>query len=82
MAKKIRKAPPQRKSMLVLFFEVLTPWLVMGLSATLLVEAGVSGLAVVVIALGAALGTTVLIKLYNNRRARLAQTSRTSTRRR
>jgi hypothetical protein len=82
MAKKIRKAPQQRKSMLVLFTELLIPWLVMGGSAILLVAAGLSGMLVLVIALGAALGATVLIRLYDKKRTVVARTSRTGTRRR
>jgi hypothetical protein len=82
MAKKIRKAPQPRKSMLLLFTQLLIPWLVMGGSAILLVSAGLSGIPVLVIALGAALGTTVLIRLYDKKRTMVALESRTGTRRR
>jgi hypothetical protein len=82
MAKKIRKAPQPRKSMLLLFTQLLIPWLVMGGSAILLVSAGLSGIPVLVIALGAALGTTVLIRLYDKKRTMVARKSRTGTRRR
>jgi NADPH:quinone reductase-like Zn-dependent oxidoreductase len=82
MAKKIRKVPPQRKSMLVLFIELLIPWLVMGGAAVILVSAGMSGIPVFVIALGAALGATVFIRYYDKKRANLARTYGTSIRRR
>jgi len=82
MAKKIRKATPQRKSMLRLFIELIIPWLVMGTSAIILVSIGMSGIPVFVIALGAALGTTVFIKYYEKKRTVLAQIYGTSIRRR
>ena len=82
MAKKIRKAPQPRKSMLLLFTQLLIPWLVMGGSAILLVSAGLSGIPVLVIALGAALGTTLLIRLYDKKRTMVAWKSRTGARRR
>jgi len=59
--------------MLVLFIEVLTPWLVMGAAATILVSVGMSGIPVFVISLGAALGTTVFIRYYEKRRVMLAR---------
>jgi uncharacterized membrane-anchored protein len=82
MAKKIRKAPPQRKSMLVLFVELLIPWLVMGASAVILASLGMSGIPLFVIALGAALGTTVFIRYYDRKRAMLARINGTDIRRR
>jgi hypothetical protein len=82
MARKIRKAPQHRKSMPLLFVELLIPWLVMGGSAILLVAAGLSGIPVLVIALAAALGTTFLVRLYDKKRTLLARTSLTNIRRR
>jgi hypothetical protein len=82
MAKKIRKAPRQRKSMLRLFIELLIPWLVMGASAMILVSIGMSGIPVFVIALGAALGTTVFIRYYEKKRTVLARINGTGIRRR
>lgn len=82
MAKKIRRSPQIRKPMSLLFIELLIPWLVMGGAAIILVEAGLSGIPVLVIALGAALATTVLIRLYDRKRAMLSQTIRRDSRRR
>ena len=82
MAKKIRKAPPRRKSMLVLFIELLIPWLVMGGAAVILASVGVSRILVFVIALGAALGTTVFIRYYEKKRTMLARINGTGIRRR
>ena len=82
MAKKIRKAPPQRKSMLVLFIELLIPWLVMGTAAIILVSVGMSGIPAFVIALGAALGATVFIRYYEKKRTMFARVHGTSIRRR
>jgi hypothetical protein len=82
MAKKIKKAPPRRKSMLVLFIELLIPWIVMGAAAIILVSAGMSGIPVFVIALGAALGTTFLIRHYDRKRAILARVQGRTIRRR
>jgi hypothetical protein len=68
--------------MLVLFIQLLIPWLVMGSAAIILVSIGMSGIPVFVIALGAALGTTFLIRYYDKKRAMLARIHETSIRRR
>lgn len=72
MARKIRKntakstVPP-----IVLFVELLVPWIVMGIVAVALSSVGVSGVASVVLALIAALAATFFIRYYERRRKAL-----------
>ncbi len=68
MARKIRKraaTPP-----LYLFFELLLPWIVMGLVAVLGAEIGLSVVLIFVISIGSALATTVLMQIFERNRRR------------
>lgn len=65
MAKKLKKV---RRSPLVLVIELLIPWVAMGACALALLSAGQSELVVYSVSLIAALGITVLIYVYENKR--------------
>jgi len=73
MAKKIPKA---RTSPMVLFIELLSPWIVMAIIGVSAVSVGLSDVISLVIALIGALATTLLVRIFERNRLRKKQMSR------
>lgn len=67
MAKKLMRVP---RSPIVVTFELLLPWIGMGMTAAVLNSVGFAEIEVYAGALAAALAVTVLIYLYENHRRR------------
>ena len=61
MAKKIRKASP---SLLLLFFLLLIPWIIMGIVAAVAFYLGLPDYGAILVALAAALVMTFIIRNY------------------
>ena len=68
MAKKIRKRTSSSIPPMVLFVELLAPWVVMGIMAAALTAAGVEGTTLIIAALGSGLAATAFIGYYERTR--------------
>jgi membrane protein implicated in regulation of membrane protease activity len=73
MAKKLPKA---RTSTMVLFIELLIPWIVMAIIGVSAISIGLSDVTSIVIALIGALATTLLVRTFERNRLRKKQMSR------
>jgi len=70
MAKKIRKSQKVRMSPRRLFVVLVTPWIILGVVAVVLFEAGLPDYAAIVIALASSLLVTYIIRVHDVRKAK------------
>ncbi len=70
MAKKIRKTPKVRMSPRRLFIILVAPWIILGVVALALFEAGLPDYVAIIVGLGSSLLVTYLIRVRDVRRRR------------
>jgi membrane protein implicated in regulation of membrane protease activity len=71
-----KKLPKVRTSTMVLFIELLIPWIVMAIIGVSAISIGLSDVPSLVIALIGALATTFLVRIFERNRLRKKQMSR------